>query len=88
MCLAQRPQCSNAVRLKPAAPRSRVKHSTTEPLRSLFCEKLYFNTNTLLNSLPVSGVICRLLIAFANSFDPDQDGLQVRPDLNPTRLAL
>ena len=23
------------VRLKPAAPRSRVKHSTTEPLRSL-----------------------------------------------------
>ena len=29
------------VRLEPAAPRSRVKHSTTEPLRSLkvFCIK-------------------------------------------------
>ena len=28
------------VRLEPAAPRSRVKHSTTEPLRSLVCIKL------------------------------------------------
>ena len=34
MCLAQRQQRSNAVRLKPTAPRSQVKHSTTEPLRS------------------------------------------------------
>ena len=25
------------LRLEPAAPRSQVKHSTTEPLRSLFC---------------------------------------------------
>ena len=32
MCLAQG---HNAVRLKPAAPRSQVQHSTTEPLRSL-----------------------------------------------------
>ena len=32
MCLAQG---HNAVRLEPAAPKSRVKHSTTEPLRSL-----------------------------------------------------
>ena len=31
MCLAQG---HNAVRLDPVAPRSRVKHSTTEPLRS------------------------------------------------------
>ena len=28
-----------SVRLEPAAPRSRVKHSTTEPLRSLFSDK-------------------------------------------------
>ena len=31
MCLAQG---HNAVRLEPAASRSRIKHSTTEPLRS------------------------------------------------------
>ena len=35
MCLAQGSQCSDAlVRLEPAALRSRVKHSTTEPLHS------------------------------------------------------
>ena len=34
MCLAQGPQRSDAVRLEPATPRSRVEHSTTEPLRS------------------------------------------------------
>ena len=33
MCLAQGPQRSDAGEV--AAPRSRVKHSTTEPLRSL-----------------------------------------------------
>ena len=34
MCLAQGHSTVTPVRLKPAAPRSRVKHSTTEPLRS------------------------------------------------------
>ena len=34
MCLAQRPQQEMPVRLEPAALWSRVKHSTTEPLRS------------------------------------------------------
>ena len=33
MCLAQEPQRSDAGRLEPAAPRSRVKHSTTETMR-------------------------------------------------------
>ena len=32
MCLAQGHKAVTLVRLKPAAPRSRVKHSTTEPL--------------------------------------------------------
>ena len=32
MCLAQE---NSIVRLKPATPRSRVEHSTTEPLRGL-----------------------------------------------------
>ena len=35
MCLAQGPQCSDAGETLTAAPQSRVKHSTTEPLRSL-----------------------------------------------------
>ena len=35
MCLAQGHNAVMPVRLVPAAPRSRVKHSTTEPLRSL-----------------------------------------------------
>ena len=35
MCPAQGPQCSDAVRLKPAASQSRVKHATTEQLRLL-----------------------------------------------------
>ena len=35
MCLAQGHNAVTPVRLEPAAPRSRVKHSTTEPLRSL-----------------------------------------------------
>ena len=38
---------SSPVRLEPAAPRSRVKHSTSEPLRSLiifdnYCEFFFF----------------------------------------------
>ena len=35
MCVAQGHDTVTPVRLKPAAPRSSVKHSTTEPLRSL-----------------------------------------------------
>ena len=35
MCLAQGHNAAAPVRFEPAAPRSRVRHSTTEPLRSL-----------------------------------------------------
>ena len=35
MCLAQGHNSVTLVRLKPASPRSQVKHSTTEPLCSL-----------------------------------------------------
>ena len=35
MCLAHGHNAVAPVRLEPATPRSRVKHSTTEPLRSL-----------------------------------------------------
>ena len=43
MCLAQGHKAVMPVRLEPAAPRSQVKHSTTEPLRSL-----NYNTEELL----------------------------------------
>ena len=33
MCLAQGHNAVTPVRLKPAAPRSQVQHSTTEPMR-------------------------------------------------------
>ena len=36
ICLAQGHSAVTLVRLQPTAPRSRVKHSTTEPLRSLY----------------------------------------------------
>ena len=37
------------------------------------------------NSFLASGDFCHLLIAFANSLDPDQDG---QNELNPNRLTL
>ena len=42
MCLAQGHNAVTPVRLEPAATLSRVKHSTTEPLRSLVdpCDRM------------------------------------------------
>ena len=42
MYLAQGHNAVTPVRLKPATPWSRVKHSTTEPLRSLLLRKTHF----------------------------------------------
>ena len=41
MCLAQGSNAVMPVRLKPATPQSRVKHSTTEPLCSRHSQKLW-----------------------------------------------
>ena len=41
-----------------------------------------------LNSFLDSGDFCRLLIAFANSLDPDQARHNVCPDLGPNHLTL
>ena len=53
MCLAQGHNTVNPVRLEPTAPRSQVKHSTSEPLCSLqrlsrlnLIFRLYHTTNT------------------------------------------
>ena len=52
------------VRLDPAASRSRVKHSTTEPLRSPF--QLSYKM------LHISAGIHKILARIANMEDPDQ----------------
>ena len=36
-----------------------------------------------LGNAVASGDFCHLLIAFANSLDPDQEGQNVGPDLDP-----
>ena len=40
------------------------------------------------NSFYASGDVCRLLITFANSLDPDQARRFVEPDMDPNCLAL
>ena len=46
MCLAQGHNTVTLVRLEPAAPQSQVKHTTTEPLRSLgMVTKMYVFPN-------------------------------------------
>ena len=39
-------------------------------------------------NLSLLAVTCHLLITFANSLDPDQDRLNVSPDLDPNCLTL
>ena len=54
MCLAQE---HNAVRLEPAAPRSRVKHSTTEPpAGAQLVERLTGDRRVAGSSFTASGV--------------------------------
>ena len=57
MCLAQGHNAVTPVRLEPAALRSRVKHSTTEPLRSLLSDLLPGIWDTVFNSLTTFGDI-------------------------------
>ena len=42
----------------------------------------------LWNPFLASGDLCRLLVVFANSLDPDQDQQNVSPDLDPNCLTL
>ena len=58
MCVAQEPQRSFAGEDEPTAPRSQVKHSTTEPLQSLvrvrlgLCFKVKIGLRTRLRKKP------------------------------------
>ena len=51
MCLAQGHNAVPPVRLEPAIPRSKVKHSTTEPLGSLALNDNFYNTVPILTKL-------------------------------------
>ena len=42
--------------------------------------------SSFINSFLANGDFCHLLIAFANSFDPDHDHQNVSPDLDPNWL--
>ena len=103
MCLAQGHNTVMPVRLEPTALRSRVKRSTTEPLHSQIYTKYGSEGRfkpkhgalgpldsciCMLNSFLASSNFNHLLIAFANSLDPDKDRQNVSPDLDPNHLTL
>ena len=54
MCLAQGHNSMMPVRLEPATPLSRVKHSTTEPLHSLMQYSKHFLVNRVDFDQPAS----------------------------------
>ena len=66
------------MRLKPVAPRSRVKHSTTEPITNVENQFDTKRPEAVQYPLPIS----------ANSLDPDQDGQNVGSDMDPNCLTL
>ena len=67
------------VRLKPAAPRSPVKHFTTEPLRSLIFHAILSSVNLVKNLLFKP----RNTIRVSNCLDLDKEPHSVGPDLGP-----
>ena len=42
----------------------------------------------MINSFLARGDFCHLMMTFANSFDPEQEGHNFGPDLYPNRLIL
>ena len=61
MCLAQGHNTVTPVRLEPGTSRSRVKHSSTEPLRSLWYKvkhKHLFNALNMLSALRMTYLTC------------------------------
>ena len=56
--------------------------------RMLIESRKLIETVSKINTFFDSGHFCRLLIIFANSFDPGQDRHNVGPDLDPNRLTL
>ena len=52
-----------------------------------FSQKIVSTSCFVFNFLPARGNFCSLLIAFANSLDPDQVRQNVGPDLDPNCLT-
>ena len=52
-----------------------------------FSQEVISRICSVFNSLPASGDFCHLLIAFANSLDPDQARKNAGPDLDPNFLT-
>ena len=52
-----------------------------------FSQKVLSRSCSVFSSLPTSGDACHLLIALANSLDPDQARHFVGPDLDPNCLT-
>ena len=76
MCLAQGPQRSDAGEAQPSASRSQVKHSATEPLRSLTLTLKAARKKMHLKMSSAPNNCLALLMNFksieANSVDPEQ----------------
>ena len=75
MCLAQGHNSVMPVRLEPAATRSRVKHSTTEPLCSQMCSFTHRETNVVnpdgfLFNCTTVGQVADLMTVLTLSFHP------------------
>ena len=76
MCLAQGHNPVTPVRLEPAAPRSRVKYSTTEPLRSPVICILSLTSISEQSRRHLSWIVGETPFnALANKADPDQAAL-------------
>ena len=58
-----------------------------EPNEIDFSQKVVSRSFSVFNYLPTSGDFCYLLIALANSLDPDQARQNVGPDLDPNCLT-
>ena len=72
------------------------EYTFVQPHLSLYCSHMRKATKShsfvfsfqTLNPFFASGDFCHLLIAFANSLNPDQDRHFVGPDLDPNHLTL
>ena len=74
MCLAQGPQRSDAGEARTSSPQSRVKHSTTEPLRSHYLEE-----GPLMWMMPL-----HLHVNQNSDYDDNDDSVwQIKGDGNP-----
>ena len=92
MCLAQGHKAVTPVRLEPAAHQSGVKHSTTEPLRSLYIIHVYIYDVAILrlprlqgNRLTTMLSLCLLLLLFpiTTGLPPDA-AMALPPELPPS----